>query len=519
MVKYLDNKSSGFAAWSANQNAAKKPSRMSGIFKWALLFAAAWMIFSYFFTDKQSPVPNPQSPEIEQTITAPTMPISGEKISADVAGLRISNVVLNDFAADKKSDEKVTLLNDGGYVAVGLTANGTTAPNENTVWRTTRMANNNRMMWRNPDGIEFTRTITIENFTINVRDEVRNKSARDVSFAPFARIVRNTGEVAATVETGAAAYANDDLEYESWGAIDDKSYAYQTPNGFIGFVDQYWETIAEVNSSTQTMLVKKVGDKYSAETAAAPVAVAAGTTIAFETKIFTGPRSPDELSASGIANLGDTMDYGWFWFLSAPFLWAMNWLHGFVGNYGVAIILLTIALRLMMWPLTRKSYTSMAAMQKMQPEMQRIQKLYANDKMRLQMEMMKLYQTHKTSPMSGCLPMLLQIPIFFALYKALLISVPMRHAGFLWIGDLSVMDPYYILPILMGVTMWWQQKLQTTAPATNNPNDPAAMMQRTMKWMPLIFTALFAWMPAGLVLYWTVSNLFGIGQMYVIKKK
>jgi YidC/Oxa1 family membrane protein insertase len=156
-------------------------------------------------------------------------------------------------------------------------------------------------------------------------------------------------------------------------------------------------------------------------------------------------------------------------------------------------------------------------MQKMQPELQRVQKLYANDKARLQLEMMRVYQTHKTSPMSGCLPMLIQIPIFFALYKALLISVPMRSAHFLWISDLSVMDPYFVLPILMGATMWLQQYLQTPQ-TSNNGNDALASTQRFMKWLPVIFTVMFAWMPAGLVLYWTVSNLFGILQMYIIKK-
>ena len=201
-------------------------------------------------------------------------------------------------------------------------------------------------------------------------------------------------------------------------------------------------------------------------------------------------------------------------------LWALNGLNSIVMNYGVAIIILTILLRLVIWPLTRKSYTSMIAMQKMQPEMARIQKLYANDKARMQMELMRLYQTHKTSPMSGCLPMLIQIPIFFALYKALLISVQMRSAHFLWISDLAAMDPYFILPILMGLTMWLQQYLQTasTAKKEENKNDPVAQTQKVMKWMPLIFTVMFAWMPAGLVLYWTVSNIFGIGQMYYIKK-
>ena len=188
-------------------------------------------------------------------------------------------------------------------------------------------------------------------------------------------------------------------------------------------------------------------------------------------------------------------------------------------NYGVAIILMTLILRMLMWKLTRKSYATTIAMQKMQPELQRIQKLYANDKARLQMEMIKVYQAHKTSPMSGCLPMLIQLPIFFALYKALLVSVQMRSAHFLWISDLAAMDPYFILPILMGATMWLQQYFQTASKTkTADKNDVAAQTQKVMRWMPILFTIMFAWMPAGLVLYWTVSNIFGIIQMYIMKR-
>ena len=221
--------------------------------------------------------------------------------------------------------------------------------------------------------------------------------------------------------------------------------------------------------------------------------------------------------ADKIPGINKTMDYGWFWFFAQPMLWMINWLYALVGNYGVAIILMTLILRILIWPLMRKSFVSTMKMQKMQPELQRVQKLYANDKARLQMEMMKVYQANRTSPMSGCLPMLIQIPIFFALYKALLISVPMRSAHFLWISDLAAMDPYFILPILMGATMWLQQYLQT-AQTQNNGNDALASTQRAMKWLPVIFTVLLAWMPAGLVLYWTVSNLFSILQMYIIKK-
>ena len=260
---------------------------------------------------------------------------------------------------------------------------------------------------------------------------------------------------------------------------------------------------------------------FQADAAAAAVSVAPGGSETLTTNLYMGPRDQRTLQSADayIAGIDETVDYGWFWFFVRPILWLLYVLNSVVMNYGLAIIVMTLLLRLAMWPLTRKSYVSMMAMQKMQPEMARIQKLYANDKARMQMEMMRLYQTHKTSPMSGCLPMLIQIPIFFALYKALLISVQMRSAHFLWISDLAAMDPYFILPILMGVTMWLQQKLQTTQTSNSaSNNDAVAQTQKVMKWMPLIFTVMFAWMPAGLVLYWTVSNIFGIGQMYYIKR-
>lgn len=327
----------------------------------------------------------------------------------------------------------------------------------------------------------------------------------------------------AGVYTGPVAYVNSDIERNDWKDLDKKSYAYSTTNGFIGFVDQYWETIVSLNSADQTMRFKKQGDNYQADVSSTGISVAPGTTETLIANVYMGPRDSTALTLAekAIAGLEETVDYGWFWFFVQPILWLLSMLNALVMNYGVAIILLTILLRLLMWPLTRKSYVSMLAMQKMQPEMARIQKLYANDKPRMQMEMMRLYQTHKTSPMSGCLPMLLQIPIFFALYKALLISVQMRSESFLWISDLAAMDPYFILPVLMGLTMWLQQVLQNGAnkKAASNANDVAAQTQKVMKWMPVLFTVMFAWMPAGLVLYWTVSNIFGIIQMYILKKK
>lgn len=517
MVQYMD-KNSGFNMWNANKDAAQRKSPLSGFLWWTLLFFSAWWLLGTFMA------PRPENATSAATIApvdlsaVPVTDLSSDKLSASVQGLRISDVRLSDFTVSSHSADKVSLLGaPGDYIEAGLLATGTSAPVATTVWSGT----DGTYRWRNPDGIEFSRTVSADGYLITVTDTITNKSSSDVAFAPYVHIVRgNDMKSASGVSSGAIANVNSDIEELSWTRLDKKPYAYSTTTGFAGFADQYWETVASIDSVDQTIRFKKSGDKYTADAAAGAVPVAAGTTATIRTNVFTGPRDQSVLDAveSKIPGIAETIDYGWFWFLARPMLWVLNGIHHLVMNYGVAIILMTILLRLLMWPLTRKSYVSMAAMQKMQPEMQRIQKLYANDKMRLQMEMMKLYQTHKTSPMSGCLPMLIQIPIFFALYKALLVSVAMRNANFLWIHDLSAMDPYFILPILMGATMWLQQRLQS--PKTKGAtNDAVAQTQRMMRWMPLLFTVMFAWMPAGLVLYWTVSNIFGIIQMQIIKRQ
>lgn len=524
MVKYLDN-NSGFNMWNANRaTATEKPkSRIGGFLWWAIIFMGTWWMFSMWMKPAEKPAPTDTENAIIATDVSnvPTGEISSDKIMANIRGLRISNVALNDFAASSRADDdtRVMLLNgDGDFIQVGLNAVGTTAPDATTVWS----ASDGKMRWRNTDGVLFTRDISVDGYLITLTDTVENKTKHEISIAPYARLVRGEKSNAAGVATGAVTNTNSRVRYVDWNKMSKKSYAYSTTNGFIGFADQYWETIANIKSPDQTMRVKSIADKYMADTSAAAIRIAPNDTGIFTTTIFAGPRDQRILDAAAttISGIDETIDYGWFWFLARPMLWALNILNSFVMNYGVAIILLTILLRLLMWPLTRKSYTSSIAMQRMQPELQRIQKLYANDKARLQMEMMNLYRTHKTSPMSGCLPMLIQIPIFFALYKALLVSVQMRNAHFLWIHDLAAMDPYFILPILMGATMWLQQYLQSGHQNKNtNANDAMAATTRMMKWLPIIFAIMFAWMPAGLVLYWTVSNVFGIFQTYVIKRQ
>ena len=522
MVKYMNN-NSGFQQWNANRDASRPKSKWGGILWWFILFLASWWLLSWWMAPNDTNTTTTETDiELVDVSAVPVSEIVSENLTAQVQGLRISDIELLKYASDASDDESgpVVLLGaDNSYALVGLLANGTDAPTQTTVWA----QNGDTYTWRNSDGVEFTRKITVDGYVISVSDTVNNTATKDISVVPYAEILRaNDMTSSAGVYTGSVAYVDSDLEREDWSRIADKSFAYTTINGFIGFVDQYWETILSVASPEQTMRVRPVGELFRADVASAPVNIVAGETKTITTNLYMGPRDNKilDIADATIPGISDTVDYGWFWFFVQPILWLLNILNSFVMNYGVAIILMTLLMRLAMWPLTRKSYVSMMAMQKMQPEMARIQKLYANDKARLQMEMLRLYQTHKTSPMSGCLPMLIQIPIFFALYKALLISVQMRSAHFLWISDLASMDPYFILPILMGATMWLQQYLQAPSAQKNAPaNDPAAQTQRVMKWMPLIFTVMFAWMPAGLVLYWTISNVFGIGQMYYIKKR
>lgn len=521
MVQYLDNNNSGFSAWNANRAAAntRPRSRLSGFLWWMILFFGSWWLINTWTSPKTAPVVSDTDiATIAPAETLSAREIGSDKITATVRGIQVSDIVLADYAADSKGDAHVKLLGTAGdFIQVGFNATGTTAPDATTVWQDS----DGTMTWKNSDGVVFSRSLDVDGYLITVTDKIENKTARDLTFAPYVRIVRGNKANAAGVATGAITNVNSRVRYTDWHKLDKKAYAYSTTNGFVGFSDQYWETIADIKSTDQTMRAKSVAGKYLTESAAAPVKVAPNTTGVFTTTIFAGPREQKILDAAetSISGLGDTIDYGWFWFFARPMLWLLNVLNAFVMNYGVAIILLTILLRFLMWPLTRKSYASSIAMQRMQPEMQRIQKLYANDKARMQMEMLNLYRTHKTSPMSGCLPMLIQIPIFFALYKALLVSVNMRGAHFLWISDLAAMDPYFILPVLMGATMWLQQYFQTGKTQTSNSNDIAASTGRAMKWLPVLFTIMFAWMPAGLVLYWTVSNVFGIVQTYIIKRQ
>jgi len=226
--------------------------------------------------------------------------------------------------------------------------------------------------------------------------------------------------------------------------------------------------------------------------------------------VYIGPQAAENLRMVG-ASLVEIIDYGWFGFLARPLMEVLRLFYRYTGNYGVAIIVLTVVIKLLFWPLTTASFKSMKNMQKIQPKVNELRKKYKDDPQKLNREMMELYRKYKVNPLGGCMPMLLQIPVFFALYKALLVSIELRHAPFIfWIKDLSAKDPYYITPILMGISMLVQQKMTPSS-------DPK--QAKLMLLMPVIFTVMFLNFPTGLVIYWLMNNILTIGQQYLINKK
>lgn len=237
-----------------------------------------------------------------------------------------------------------------------------------------------------------------------------------------------------------------------------------------------------------------------------------GQAISIPYNLYIGPKDYSILKAQGV-QLEEAIDFGsWLKWLAMPLLIILKFLYGYVHNYGMAIIILTVIIKIIFWPLGTKSYQSMKEMQKIQPKLKELQEKYKNDRQRLSQETMALYRAHKINPMGGCLPILIQIPVFFGLYKTLLYAIELRHSPFIWwIRDLSDKDPYYITPVIMGATMWWQQKMTPTG------GDPT--QQKIMLWMPVIFTFLFLNFPSGLVIYWLFNNILSIGQQYYLNTR
>ena len=313
-------------------------------------------------------------------------------------------------------------------------------------------------------------------------------------------------------------YYNEEAKFEKvdFDEMEDNRLSVDSKGGWIAMIQHYflsaWVPVQDADYRIYTLSNVKVNPAtYTVGQLSATRVVAAGGDTEFSSQLFVGPKLVNRLEEIA-PGLDLTVDYGVLTFLSKPLYWLLSWYHGFVGNWGVAIILLTFTIKAVFYKLSETSYRSMAKMRKVSPRLKTLKERYGDDRQKMNQAMMELYKTEKINPMGGCLPILVQIPVFIALYWALLESVDLRQAPFFfWIEDLSVKDPFFVLPLLMGISMIIQQKL--------NPPPPDPIQAKVMMALPFVFTIFFAFFPAGLVLYWVVNNVLSITQQYIITKR
>ncbi len=388
-------------------------------------------------------------------------------------------------------------------------------------------------------GVSLVKRYTFErgSYLIRVSHVVRNNGSEPWHGALYGQIRRDASDDPSAATGGfvpmptylGAAYWTSETSYNKLPFKDIKEESMKTAQdgGWIAMIQHYFVTAwvpDRLQRHTYSATWLSASDEYLLRFVSPVTIVSPGTERVLYSELYTGPKQQDVLESIS-PGLNMTVDYGWLWFIAQPIFALLIFLQSGqitlfgnvidigmgVGNWGVAIILLTLIIKLLFFKLSASSYRSMAKMRKVAPEMARIREQYKADRQKQQMETMKLFQEQKINPLGGCLPVLVQMPVFIALYYTLLESVELRQATFLYLNDLSVMDPWFILPLLMGASMWFQQRLN---PA---PADPT--QAQVMKWMPVIFSVFMLWMPSGLVLYWLTNNLLSIGQQWVITRK
>jgi YidC/Oxa1 family membrane protein insertase len=312
--------------------------------------------------------------------------------------------------------------------------------------------------------------------------------------------------------SGSYLYNDDGLKSDKAKSLAGASKKYERNVLWAGFADKYFLSaiLAEKGSIASVELKTNAAGFLESIVSAPQFTVNPGQSATVAQHLFVGPKDIDVLKAQG-NYLEQSLDLGWFSAIAKPLLYTLKFFYRYVGNYGIAIIIITVILKALFFPLTHKSYKSMKGMQKIQPEMNKIREKYKDDRDAMNKAVMELYREHKVNPLGGCLPMVVQIPVFFALYKSLMFSIELRHAPFFfWIADLSDKDPYYVTPVIMGITMFVQQKM------TPSQMDP--VQQKMMLALPVVFTFMFLSFPSGLVLYWLVNNILTIGQQMYINK-
>jgi YidC/Oxa1 family membrane protein insertase len=366
-------------------------------------------------------------------------------------------------------------------------------------------------------------TFTRGDYLINLTYEINNQTSTDWQGNLYGQIKRDSHEPIATADSGVgvhpylgAATSTPDDNYKKikFSELDDNKEEFTFTGGWIAMVQHYFISAWIPNSDTNNRFsLRKLGnnDLYLLGFSTPATTVAAGQTGTMSAGFYVGPKDIDRLEM--IAPYLDlTIDFGFLWWIAKPIFHVLIMIHDVVGNWGWSIIVLTLFIKMVFFYPSAISYRSMARMRKLSPKMALLKERFGDDKQKMSQEMMKMYKTEKVNPMGGCLPILIQMPVFISLYWVLMESVELRHAPFaLWITDLSVKDPYFVFPLVMGLTMFIQQRL--------NPTPPDPMQAKIMKWMPVAFTFMFLWFPAGLVIYWVTNNTLSIIQQYIITRR
>ena len=477
--------------------------------------------------------------------------------SISLKGARFDDIILKDYNKSLSEDsELVTIFSpretsspyfaEFGWVAKD---NNTDVPLPDTLWRIKNgkeldVNNPLTLEWVSPDGFIFTRIISLdENYMFTIEQKVKNNTKKIQSFIPYGRINRSgTPKTSGfyILHEGPIGVLNERLvEIDYDDLLDEKSTRNISNGGWLGITDKYWLAAIIPNQKSTIEAGFKAtannGVRYQAEYISSDLEIQPNQEISIKSNLFVGAKEVDLLdyySEKLSLNMFDrAVDFGWFYLITKPLFQILHWFSGIFGNVGLSILALTVLIRIMLFPLANKSFKSMSKMKILTPKIQEIRDRYKNDKLKMQQEIMLVYRNEKVNPLSGCLPILIQIPIFFALYKVLFVTLETRHAPFFgWIKDLSAPDPTTIFnlfgllnftppsflligvwPILMALTMFLQTKL--------NPTPPDPLQAKIMTYLPLVFLFLFATFPAGLVIYWTWNNVLSIGQQWVIMKR
>ena len=474
------------------------------------------------------------------------------KGSISLKGGIIDDLIFKNYTETLDGQNNITLLSpkkfsQGYYVETGWVSSSKNIdlPNSKTIWKVdgnNKLAPNQSvtLTWNNNQGIVFEKKIQIdEKFLFSIDQKIENKSNKSYDFYSYGQIIRNKSPDITNfyiLHEGLIGVFDDQLVEEDYDDIKEKEFSKNASSGWLGITDKYWITtlIPEENKEFRADFDFK--NKFRANfIETKPLTLVSNGSISSNVRVIIAAKEVDVIDNyaenSKISKFDLAIDWGWFYFFTKNFFFAIDYFFKLTGNFGIAIILITICIRILFFPLANYSFRSMAKMKVLQPEMTRLKELHKDDKMKLQQEMMALYKKEKVNPVSGCLPILIQIPFFFAIYKVLFVTLEMRHQPFYgWIKDLSERDPTSIFnlfglipwdppsfliigvwPCLMGLSMYLQQKL--------NPTPPDPIQQKIFMFFPLFLTIILAPFPSGLVIYWTINNILTMAQQVVIMKQ